>query len=116
MKTKLMMAALAAMIAGPAVLPAPALAQNDGYYDHNHVYHRYHEHSYHGRDDRYRHHCGSGNGAVGTIAGGVGGGLLGNALGGGTLGTIAGAGGGALLGRHFDKKHTEHENRDKYGC
>jgi outer membrane lipoprotein SlyB len=72
-------------------------------------------HSYHGRGGHYnyyRHRCSGGNGAVGTIAGGVGGALIGNALGGGTLGTIAGGVGGGLLGRHLDKAHTRHRN----GC
>lgn len=70
--------------------------------------------TYRGTDGRY-YSCKKSNGAVGTVAGGVGGGLIGHALGGGTLGTLAGAGGGALLGRHFDKKHTEANNR-KNGC
>lgn len=70
--------------------------------------------TYRGTDGRY-YGCKQSNGAVGTVAGGVGGGLIGRALGGGTLGTLAGAGGGALLGRHFDKKHTAANNR-KNGC
>lgn len=71
----------------------------------------------HGRDRRdYRHRCGSGDGAVGTIAGGAGGALLGNALGGGTLGTIAGGVGGALVGRTLDKQHTRNRNRERNGC
>lgn len=70
--------------------------------------------TYRGEDGRY-YECKRSNGAVGTVAGGVGGGLLGHVLGGGTLGTLAGAGGGALLGRHFDKKHTESRNRNN-GC
>jgi outer membrane lipoprotein SlyB len=74
-------------------------------------HHRY-ERTYHGRNRDYRHRCGGGNGAVGTIAGGVGGALVGSALGGGTLGTIAGGVGGGLLGRHLDKTHTRHRN----GC
>lgn len=61
-------------------------------------------------------HCGSGNGAVGTIAGGAGGALLGNALGGGTLGTVAGGVGGALLGRTLDKQNTRDRNRSRNGC
>jgi uncharacterized protein YcfJ len=102
MKNKLAIAALAALISGPMVSPAPALARN---YDRNH-------HVYHGKGGHYRHRCGGGNGAVGTIAGGAGGALLGNAIGGGTLGTVAGGVGGALLGRHLDKKHT----RSRRGC
>ena len=108
MRNRLAMAALAALVAGPAILPAPALAQNyhDDRYHHDDRY-------YHGNGRRdYRHRCRSGNGAVGTVAGGAGGALLGNAVGGGTLGTVAGGVGGALLGRHLDKAHT----RSRNGC
>ena len=98
MKKKLVLGALLAMTAGPAVIPmTPAMA-----YDHR----------YHGRGGHYRHRCGGGNGAVGTVAGGVGGALIGNAVGGGLLGTAAGGVGGALLGRHLDKSHTRHRR----GC
>lgn len=102
MKSKLSVLALMAMVAAPALMPAPALAQSS--YRHHRVYR--------GHGGNYRHRCGGGNGAVGTIAGGAGGALLGNALGGGTVGTIAGGVGGALLGRHFDKQHT----RSRNGC
>lgn len=101
MKKMLVMAALATMVSASTVVPAPASA---GYYDSHHVYH--------GTNRRYRHRCGGGNGAVGTVAGGVGGAVIGNALGGGALGTVAGGVGGALLGRHLDKSHTRHRN----GC
>lgn len=98
MNKKLTMAALAALVCGPAVLPQPAQA----------------EHVYHGRHYyyRHRHHCGGGNGAVGTIAGGVGGAVIGHSLGGGTAGTVLGGVGGALLGRHLDKQNTRHRR----GC
>lgn len=94
---KLLTAALIAAVAAP-IIPAAADAQSR---------------TYHGRS--YRHRCKTSSGTTGLIAGGVGGGLLGSALGGGTLGTIAGAGGGALLGRHLDKKHDAAQNR-KNGC
>jgi len=97
MKNKLAMAALAALVSGPMVLPPPAFAA---------------DRTYHGKTRHYRHRCGGGNGAVGTIVGGVGGALIGNAVGGGTLGTVAGGVGGGLLGRHLDKKNTRHRN----GC
>ena len=99
--SKLAMAALAALVTGTTVVPEAALARQ--YYNQGQ--------SYHGRN-YYRHRCRGGNGAVGTIAGGAGGALAGNALGGGTLGTVAGGVGGALLGRHLDKQHTRHRN----GC
>lgn len=70
--------------------------------------------TYRGTDGRY-YQCKHSSGTTGTVAGGVGGALLGHALGGGTLGTLAGAGGGALLGRHLDKKHDQAQNR-KNGC
>jgi hypothetical protein len=62
-----------------------------------------------GRDDRiYRGHdgrayCKRSDGTTGLVIGALGGGLLGNLVGGGTLGTLAGAGGGALLGRSVDR-------------
>lgn len=92
---------LAAML---AVVAMPAVAQN---------YNR--DREYRGRDSRYYEHCKKSSGATGTVAGGVGGALVGHALGGGTLGTLAGAGGGALLGRHLDKKHDAAQNR-RNGC
>jgi hypothetical protein len=100
MKMKIAMAALAATVAAPMAMPTPALARH---------------HDYQGRDGRYEYRCKRSSGTTGTIAGGVGGALVGNALGGGTLGTLAGAGGGALLGRHLDKKHDAAQNR-RNGC
>jgi len=103
MTNKLAIAALAGLVVGPLMMPAPAFAQNS-------TYDR--EREYRGQDRAYRQRCGGGNGAVGTIAGGAGGAVIGNAVGGGTLGTVAGGVGGALLGRHLDKKHT----KEKRGC
>jgi len=100
LKNALKLAALVAL-ALPAVASAPAFAR-----DHHD------DRDYQGRGGSYHHKCGGGNGAVGTVAGGAGGALAGNALGGGTLGTVAGGVGGALIGRHFDKQHTRHER----GC
>lgn len=62
-----------------------------------------------GRNDRIyrdrdgRAYCKRNDGTTGLVVGAVGGGLLGNLIGGGTLGTLAGAGGGALLGRSVDR-------------
>ncbi|AOH83400.1 hypothetical protein AWL63_04885 [Sphingomonas panacis] len=86
------------------VATAPAVAQRD-----NHRSDRKH----HSRT--YRQDCKRSSGTTGTIAGGAGGALAGNALGGGTLGTVAGGVGGALLGRHLDKKHDAAQNR-RNGC
>ena len=83
MKQKLTMAAFLALSTATVSLPSSAGAQD---YSHRHGHH-----DDRGRDDYGRHRCGGGNGAVGTIAGGA---------------------GGALVGRHFDKQHTRHER----GC
>ena len=56
---------------------------------------------YRGRDGRT--YCERRDGTTGLVIGAVGGGVLGNVLGGGTLGTLLGAGGGALLGREVDR-------------
>ncbi|MBW6526904.1 glycine zipper 2TM domain-containing protein [Sphingomonas sp. RHCKR7] len=56
---------------------------------------------YRGRDGRA--YCKRNDGTTGLVIGGVGGGVLGNLVGGGTLGTLLGAGGGALLGRSIDR-------------
>ncbi|WP_404711970.1 hypothetical protein [Sphingomonas sp. MMS24-J13] len=103
MSKKIALAALAVLMTGSAVVPEAASAHSASWYRH----HR----AYRGNGGNY-HRCSGGNGAVGTIAGGVGGALIGNGLGGGTLGTVAGGVGGALLGRHLDKQHTRHRN----GC
>ena len=111
MRSKLFLGALALMASGASVFTAPAFADRyDGYYASDGRYYQG-EPVYRGRSHYYRHHCRGGNGAVGTIGGGVGGALLGNALG-GTAGTILGGVGGALLGRHLDKENT----RDRNGC
>lgn len=104
---RLTLAAVAIAIAAPTVMPAPAFAQNRDY--------RRSDREYRGRDRAYYQNCKRSSGTTGTIAGGVGGAVLGNVLGGGTLGTLAGAGGGALLGRHLDKKHDAAQNR-RNGC
>lgn len=104
MRKKIVMAASVAFAALPAVVSTPAQAYHHRHYGHDGYYH--------GRGGHYRYRCGGGDGAVGTIAGGVGGALIGNALGGGTVGTIAGGVGGGLLGRHLDKQHTRHRR----GC
>lgn len=56
---------------------------------------------YRGQDGRY--YCKRNNGTTGLVVGAIGGGVLGNVLGGGTLGTIIGAGAGGLLGREVDR-------------
>ena len=99
---KLALALLVGMVVAPTISSAQDYDRREyreqNRYDNGRYYHR--------------HKCGGGNGAVGTVAGGVGGALIGNGLGGGALGTVAGGVGGALLGRHLDKEHT----RDKHDC
>ncbi len=56
---------------------------------------------YRGHDGRY--YCRRGDGTTGLVIGAIGGGLLGNAIGGNALGTLLGAGGGAMLGRSIDR-------------
>jgi len=97
MKSKFALTALATLVSASVAIPAPVAAQ----------YHR----TYRGHYSRNHHRCGGGNGAVGTVAGGVGGAVLGNVLGGGVLGTVAGGVGGALVGRSLDKSHTRSRNR-----
>ncbi len=97
MKNKVVLAALAVTVMAPTIVPAQADARTRRSH-HRHVV--------------YHHRCSGGNGAVGTVAGGVGGAVIGNAVIGGPVATIAGGVGGALLGRHLDKKHT----RARRGC
>ena len=98
MRHKLAMAALAALVSAPTIMPEAALA-------------RHHHYVYRGHTRYYRSGCGGGDGFVGTVVGGGGGALIGHALGGGTAGTIIGGVGGALLGRHLDKQNTRARGR-----
>lgn len=130
MRTSLSIMALAAMLSGQALTAAPAFAEgaDGGGYSQQQAQPAVQPVAdgqapaerqpganndgqvYQGKGGYYRHECG-GNGAVGTIAGGVGGGVLGHLLiGGGPIGILIGGVGGALLGRHFDKRHTAAEN------
>ena len=125
MKSKVAMAALAAAVSMSGIMAAPAAADSQYYSgDSNRYYadrsdyydsdgNRYYngERVYRGRNGYYSDHCKGGDGVVGTVGGGAGGALIGNALG-GTAGLVLGGVGGALLGRHLDKENT----RDKHGC
>ncbi len=51
-------------------------------------------------------YCRRSDGTTGLIAGGVGGAVVGSALGGGLLGTVAGGVGGAFAGRAIDRSIT----------
>jgi uncharacterized protein YcfJ len=108
MKSKLIAAMVAAAVVAPAMVPVvPAIAQDRRAYDR--------EREYRGRDRNYYQDCKKSKGTTGLVAGGVGGALVGNAVGGGTLGTVAGGIGGALLGKHLDKKNDAAQNR-RNGC
>ncbi len=90
------MVVLATLLAGSPMTAAPLAAESGP----NHVYNG-------GAHHYYRHHrCRGGNGAVGTVAGGVGGAVIGHAVIGGPVGLVAGAVGGGLLGQHLDKVHS----------
>jgi hypothetical protein len=119
---KMMFSAVAlSILATPMALPAPALADrwhgDNGWHGDRHDWNP--QGSYHydrryqarrlGRDDMIyrghdgRYYCRRNDGTTGLVIGAIGGGLLGNAIGGNTLGTLLGAGGGALLGRSIDR-------------
>ena len=120
MKTSILAAAVMAIVATPVALPSVAIAQNRDYGWHgddnrgdwnprdNYQQRRRDDRAlgrndqvYRGRDGRA--YCKRNDGTTGLVIGAVGGGVLGNVLGGGTLGTLLGAGGGALLGRSVDR-------------
>jgi len=95
MKRNLTLAVLATVLSVSAIAPETANARR-------HYVHRGHA----------VHRCSGGNGAVGTVAGGVGGGVIAHAVVGGPVATVAGAVGGGLLGRHLDKQNVRHRR----GC
>ncbi|MFT3977312.1 MAG: hypothetical protein QM688_09395 [Sphingomonas bacterium] len=100
MRKALIMSAVSASLMVPvATLPSSADAR---------TYNR-------GTQQHHHYRCKRSSGTTGLIAGGAGGALVGNALGGGVLGTVAGGVGGALLGKHLDKKHDAAQNRRR-GC
>jgi len=105
MRNKTLFGAVLVALLAPSLAPVDASAQSRR---------TYHGKTYRGKDGRY-YRCKRSKGTTGTIAGGAGGALAANALGGGTIGTIAGGVGGALLGRHLDKKHDAAQNR-RNGC
>jgi hypothetical protein len=118
---KMMFGAVAlSLLATPMALPTPALARDRGNYGwqgDRHDWNPQQSYRYNnrykarrlGRDDRVyrggdgRYYCRRSDGTTGLVIGAIGGGLLGNAIGGNTLGTLLGAGGGALLGRSIDR-------------
>ena len=121
MKSRIFALGLAALVAGYASAPVAVVAQdryhwqgdqNNGWDPADHYQRgRGHERRL-GRDDRVyrghdgRYYCRRSNGTTGLVIGAIGGGLLGNAIGGDTLGTVLGAGSGALLGQSIDRGNT----------
>jgi hypothetical protein len=100
MARKFLIAALAAAVATPVAVPAPAMAAS---------------HYYRGHDRHYHYRCKRSSGRTGLLVGAGGGGLGAAALGAGPVGIAAGVIGGGLLGRHLDKKHDAAQNR-RNGC
>ncbi|MBV9994580.1 MAG: hypothetical protein JO127_05145 [Caulobacteraceae bacterium] len=93
---------LAAAAALALTMATPSFAQN-GY---NYHHHRHYYHHWRGDGGCERHQRRAG--AIGAVAGTVGGALLGGALSHGNVGgTLLGAGGGALIG-HAVAKHSVH--------
>jgi len=91
---KFTLAVVAASLAMPVALPAPAMA-HDGYYN-GRVW----------KDNQGRLRCKKPNGTTGLIVGAAGGALLGRAIdthGERATGTILGAAAGALIGRSVER-------------
>src|SRR5689334_22966728 len=80
----------AGLVASLAMAAGPAGAQPD-----EHHYRHHHHYYHHGDNCRARTHR---RGAIGAVAGAVGGGLIGNSISHGAGGTLLGAGAGALAG------------------
>ena len=87
---KLNFAAAATLAIAGLAVEAPAQA--------HHYYHHYYHHNYTNHGDPGHGNCLRFNKTTGTVAGGVGGALLGRAIFGGTVGTVAGAAAGGLAG------------------
>jgi hypothetical protein len=88
--------AAAGLIAGLGAMSSANVASAYPYYYHHH--HRYYDQRYYRHDGgcRYQTHR---RGAIGAVAGAVGGGIIGSAMThGGAGGTLLGAGAGALTG------------------
>ena len=98
MKRTLLAATVCIALAG-AGLSSPAFARHYHHYGH-HYHHRY------ARDDHGR--CLRFNKTTGTVAGAVGGGLLGNAVFGGAGGTLGGAAVGGLAGHELARNGRKH--------
>jgi len=86
---------LAASFAATSAPLATAQPYSGGYYDHYHHWHHYHR--YYSREGCARANHRSG--AIGAVAGAIGGGIIGSAISHGNGGaTLLGAGAGALTG------------------
>jgi hypothetical protein len=95
MMRKLILAA--GLVASLGAMSAAGVAGADPYYDHGGYHHGYYHHGYRNYDRcRYQQHR---SGAIGAVAGAIGGGIIGSRLThGGAGGTLLGAGAGALTG------------------
>jgi outer membrane lipoprotein SlyB len=94
----------ASLVASLGAMSAATIASADPYYYHHH--HRYYDHRYYRNAGgcRYQTHR---NGAIGAVAGAIGGGIIGSRMThGGAGGTLLGAGAGALTGNAIARNTT----------
>jgi hypothetical protein len=95
-------------VAFALVVAAPVVsAHSYAYYDRDGHRHYSHNSRYASRYDEPRYRSCGRAATKGTIIGGVGGAVLGQAIGHDTLGTVVGAGAGALAGRQIAKSNCQ---------
>ena len=82
-----------------ALIAAPGMAQARHHHYRHATTYRYDSHRRYASSDCNRSHHHAAN--TGTVLGAVGGGLIGNAIGGDAAGTIVGAGAGAVVGHQI---------------
>jgi hypothetical protein len=95
----------AGLVASLGAAGAATIASADPYYHHDRYYHDRYDHRYYHRGGcRYQTHR---NGAIGAVAGAIGGGIIGSRMThGGAGGTLLGAGAGALTGNAIARNTT----------
>ena len=94
----------AGLAASLGAMGAANVASAYPYYYYHHHHHRYYGHTYYRHDCRYQTHR---NGAIGAVAGAIGGGIIGSSITHGRAGgTLLGAGAGALTGSAIARNTT----------
>jgi outer membrane lipoprotein SlyB len=100
----------AGLVASLGASGAATTASADPYYHYDRYHHRVYDHRY---DHRYYRHAGGcryqthRNGAIGAVAGAIGGGIIGSSITHGRAGgTLLGAGAGALTGNAIARNTT----------